>query len=86
MSAPTIREIAERVATEHGLTLAVVLGRSKVIPIARARQEAMHACWAEHRWSLTRIGTVFKRHHTTVLHAARKIEAEPKPLDLDTAA
>lgn len=50
----------------------LLLGPSREAAIVSARQEAMAACVASRQWSLTQIGMAFNRHHTTVMHAARK--------------
>lgn len=86
MDSPTMREIATAVAAEHGFTFADIIRRDTRRPEARARLEAMHACWATKRWSLHQMGHVFQRHHTTVLSAAQKIEGERAALIQRVAA
>lgn len=69
--AAMMRDIANRVAGRHSLTMADLSGRSKSRHIAIARQEAMWEVWQTTGYSFPRIGAFFKRDHTTVLHNVR---------------
>jgi chromosomal replication initiator protein len=67
--------IVDRVAARHGLTLADLLGQSRIWRIARARQAAYAAIRIELGWSLPRIGRLFGgRDHTTILKGIRAHE------------
>lgn len=79
-SAMFMSEIAELVATKHGLTAADLVGPSMLKPICVARHEAM---WLmdnrkkadnEKRWSRSQIGRFFNRDHTTVINGVRRHE------------
>jgi hypothetical protein len=72
----TEREIvlwaAERAGREYYVEAAEVLGRSRERQPALARGLAMALVQARYGWSLSKIGRVFERDHTTVLAAVRK--------------
>lgn len=65
-----ILEIAEEVSDATGIPTAVITGDSRVRHIAHARQLVYYIA---HRagFSLTEIGMVFRRDHTTILHGIR---------------
>ena len=77
----TMREIAEQVARQHGLSLAHLVGPQRAQRYSRPRQEAMWRMCEAGRWSLPRIGMFFDRDHTTILHGRRAHQAR-----LDAAA
>jgi len=64
------RIIAE-VAEECGISPATILGRDKTAPIARARQIVMFEA-RKAGFSLTQIGRVLGRDHTTILAGIRR--------------
>lgn len=66
-------EVIARVAFEHGLTVGDLIGRCKRQEYVQARWKAMKAIQAEFGDSLTQIGRLFKRDHTTVMHALRNV-------------
>ena len=66
--------IARSVAARRRVRFDDMMSRSRYLPFARARQEAMYLMVAEKRWSLPRIGMFFGRDHTTILHGARAHE------------
>ena len=72
----TMREIAEEIAALHGASLAALKGPRREKSISMARQQAMAAIYATHRFSQPQIGKFFNRHHTTVLHAVRRANGE----------
>lgn len=59
------------IAVRHGCTLTEVLGRSRFDRVVRPRHEAFLAL-SERGWSLTRIGRLFGRDHSTVAHGLAK--------------
>ena len=65
---PSIESIAQTVARETGLPVTDIMGASRTIPIAHARQEAMRRAYRTGQFSTTQIGRVFGRDHTTVIH------------------
>lgn len=75
-STAQMHEIVASVAEETGVPVEDIMGRSRLAQIARARQLAMYLCRRYRGAPLTLVGRFFGRHHTTVLHAERAIEAE----------
>lgn len=72
---PTIRAIIEKVAEQHHITYAALIGPSRRAEIVRTRQEAMWTVRKIGIWSLPAIGRAFgDRDHTTVLHGVRAHE------------
>jgi|SRR6056297_595955 len=68
----TVQHIIDRVCVEMNVSEAELRGRSRAKEIARARQLAMRRLYDEGpEWSMPRVGRVFDRDHTTVLHALR---------------
>ena len=66
--------IARRAADRHGLTLPMLIGRSRCRKIVQARHEAMvEAVRAGYGTAAT--GRYFDRDHTTVIHALKKLKA-----------
>lgn len=68
---PTMRAILQDVSERRRVSVKDLLGESRAHNIARPRQEAMALMYATGKYSLPRIGAVFNRDHTTVLHACR---------------
>ena len=70
----TIGEIQRVVARHYSLTLSQLISRSNSPRIVVPRQIAMYLCKELTQASLPQTGRAFgDRHHTTVLHAVRKI-------------
>ena len=67
------RQIIAAVAKEHGVTVAEIVGHRRSTWIVAARWEAIKRVSLETGWSLPRIGRVFDRDHTSVLHALRRM-------------
>ncbi|MGX5776958.1 helix-turn-helix domain-containing protein [Methylorubrum zatmanii] len=89
ISDPPIRQIIAKVATSFGLTPADLIGQTHRANVVRARHAAIHAVrTAKPHLSLGQIGRAFDRHHTTILHALRKMESEgvPQPPTVLTGA
>ncbi len=53
---------------------AIALGTRAGPAAARARQIAMYLAHTGLEWTLTRTGAAFGRHHSTVVHACRRVE------------
>jgi len=69
----TVRGIIARVAEEHGLTAADIVGPSHKQKLIVARHEAIYRVWIEKDpIGLAEIGRYFNRDHTTILSALRK--------------
>lgn len=70
-------QIAKRLltetATECGFAPHLLRGESRHAPLARSRQLAMWRIAKETGLSTPRIGALFGRDHTTVIHAIRRI-------------
>lgn len=81
------KRIIAQVADRHGLTVAELMGTTRVRLIAHARQEAMWRISRELGRSLPEIGRMMGgRDHTTVLHGIRAYEkrlAEAGKTDAD---
>lgn len=78
----TPRQIIARVAAEHGVSPADIAGKARKARIVAARFAAIHTVKeAKPAYSLTQIANHFgHRHHTTILHALRKVESDGVPL------
>ena len=61
----------KEVATKHGLSVQVLMSRSRAHHISHARWDAFIAL-QKRGWSLPRIGNHFGLDHTTVLYGIRK--------------
>lgn len=73
----TVREIIAEVALQHGVAVSDILGVSRERRICDARQEAMWRAKTERPdMGLPTLGKIFRKDHTTVLHAFQKIEAQ----------
>ena len=73
------KAIVARVARDHGLTYANIMGGSRVRKVVAARWRAI----AEVRisrpaWSIAKLGKFFGMDHTSILNALRKIEARQR--------
>lgn len=70
---PSVREIIGAVAARHGLAVSAILGARKSRQVVAARHEAIalaHA--ARPDLSLSELGRLFKRDHTSIHHVLRK--------------
>lgn len=68
------RRIIARVAIEHGVSSAEILGRHGSKAVIRARRAAILAVHEEHRGcSMIRLGQIFGLDHTTILYALRRV-------------
>lgn len=70
----TPEEIIDRIAAAHHFTADDLRGPSRRAPIVRARHTAMYALREHTDLSYPKIGRLFNRHHTSVLHAVDRIE------------
>lgn len=68
------KKIIAHVAQKHGFTAADILGQGKSYRLVAVRWEAIKAVHEMNpHWSLPHIGRIFKRDHTTILHALRRM-------------
>jgi hypothetical protein len=67
-----VRGVVDEVCAETGVSEEDLLSTRRTHEIARARMLAMRRLYDKgEEWSMPRVGRVFKRDHTTVLHALR---------------
>ena len=67
-------DLAKQIARKHHVTLEELLGRGRRIPEAAGRHELWHRLYDADIPSLTRIGEIFGRDHSTILAAVHKYE------------
>jgi chromosomal replication initiation ATPase DnaA len=65
-------ELARSVAEKHGVTLADLLGRSRKARPTRARHELWSRLYDDAIPTLSALGRVFERDHTTIRAGVRK--------------
>ncbi|MBA2240131.1 MAG: chromosomal replication initiator protein DnaA [Solirubrobacterales bacterium] len=75
----TVTEIQEATADALGLSLEQLLSSGRSPKVAQARQLAMYLCRQSTGMSLAQIAREFKRDHTTVMYAIRKVEGRIEP-------
>ena len=66
--------VLKKVAQYFGVSLEDLLGQSRKKDFALPRHLSMFFLHCEEKLSLTRIGTLFNRDHTSILYAAEKIK------------
>jgi chromosomal replication initiator protein len=76
---PTVSDVQEAVCAVLHLSLDELLSARRTPRIARARQLAMYLCREVTGLSLAAIARDFKRDHSTVLHAIRRVETSLEP-------
>ncbi len=77
--------IVKAVALALDVPEAQIMGRRRTVAISDARQVAMWTIRQSMHLSLAAIGDFFGRDHTTVLHALRRVERDPRQRDIATA-
>jgi chromosomal replication initiator protein len=70
-----VRELAERIAAKHGITVEALLGRGRTKTVAEARHELMALLRGTFAFSFPEIGRIVGRDHSTVMYALRKRES-----------
>lgn len=73
-SAPTLEKIVEQTARAFNVTADEIRGVSRKPETAMARQAAMYVCRKKLGLSYPELGRAFRRDHSTVIHAVKKIE------------
>jgi chromosomal replication initiation ATPase DnaA len=87
-----VRELCMAVAIEHQVPLGELVGFSRRKKVARIRWRVWTALYAIRRedgmriYSLPRIGQLFGRDHTTVLHGLRRLAEQTSPPAPDAKA
>ena len=74
--APRVRakQIVQKIACDHGVTAEDVLGTSRTAKTVKARHAAIAEIYTTFpQWSLEKVAQFFGVHHTSVLHAIRKM-------------
>ena len=69
----SVDDVQRLIVTEYHITAEDLLGKKRTRNIAYPRQIAMYLCRELTNLSLPRIGEIFDRDHSTVLHACEKI-------------
>lgn len=72
----SVPEIQKVVGDHYRVSLAEMLGRSRQKRLVRARQMALYFCRLYTRKTTTELGKLFKRSHTTVVHALQTLERD----------
>lgn len=85
---PTIDQIKRATSEHYGVANVMLMSSNRQRKVARPRQVAMYLSRRLTTRSLPEIGRLFRRDHTTVIHAMRRItalmEADPA-FSLDVA-
>jgi hypothetical protein len=69
----SVKALLKEVAERHEVTVGEILGSKRVTKIKDARWEAIILVHAAHPlWSLPKIGKLFNKDHTTILHCLRQ--------------
>lgn len=68
------KEMLLAIAEKHGVTVQEIIGRRRFSNLIAARFEAVYEITKATGWSLPRIGRLFNRDHTTILHCLRVME------------
>jgi chromosomal replication initiator protein len=71
--------VIKAVSTHFNVPIPILLGDRRTEPAVLYRQVAMFLCRQLTSLSLTEVGALFGRHHTTVLHAENKIHRVAVP-------
>lgn len=67
-----LHALVEDAAREAGVPIAVILGPQRARCVAWPRMRAMARAYLDYGFSTGEIGRVFRRDHTTVLHAIQR--------------
>jgi hypothetical protein len=74
----SVKALLKEVAGRHEVTVGEILGPSRVTKIKDARWEAIILVHAAHPlWSLPKIGRLFNKDHTTILHCLKQSGMRP---------
>ena len=68
-----------RFCEETGFSRAQISGPQRRQPLVEARHELFRRLYATGRLSLSQIGRMFDKHHSTVLHGIRQAEERMSP-------
>ena len=73
------KDIICEVSLMSGVSVAEIMGHRRPARVVKARHEAIRRVAEETTWSIPRIGQIFNRDHTTILHAINKTGCVRKP-------
>ncbi len=74
-----VKQVIEAVCAKHEIPYSDVMGRKRFREIVAARHEAIVAVAEAFPWmSLPKLGRVFGRDHTTIMHALQKFGVPPR--------
>lgn len=71
----TVKAIAQIVADEYDIPLHEIMGERRHKETTVARHVAQWLCKKHAGWSLAHTGRRFNKHHTSVIHACRLVDA-----------
>lgn len=71
-----VLRMVEEVAAKHRLTVPIIMGTSRDVASVAARHEAWWTVWRETGLSYPRLGALFRRDHSSILHGVRKHQAK----------
>lgn len=71
-----VKDVLRAAAQYFAISRDQLLGQQKARDLTRARHLAMHLAYEHAGASILKIGRVFKKDHTTVLYAVRKMRAD----------
>ena len=75
-ASPDVAAILDTAAGLHGVRAEALLGRGRTKAVTRARRQAMAEIRDRYGWSLSEIGRLFGRDHTTVMYHLREADTE----------
>lgn len=71
--------VVQRIAADHGVDLAHLLGGDRHEPVVRARDHAVAVLRWSTGWSLPHLGRLFGMDHTSIMLAVRRHDAVLNP-------
>ena len=69
---PLSRKIAKSMARKYGTTVDAMFSRRRFPETVAARSEAWFVLYDHHGYSMARIGRIWGRDHTTIMHGVNK--------------
>lgn len=70
---PLSRKIAQKMAERYGTTVDEIFGRRRFPEVVEARFHVWSVLNRQHGYSTARIGRIWGRDHTTVMHGLKKV-------------
>ena len=72
---PLSRKIAQKMAVRYGTTVDEIFSRRRFPEVVEARSHVWSILYRQHGYTMARIGRIWGRDHSTVLHGIRKFDA-----------